>query len=429
MTHFLHGETPSILNETVFIDNEDGLNLLGDQNQVPSSHHRLPSQEADPNSFYSDKIIRVADTFRKVQFRTGYGFDKISEVELPEIGPFIGKVYVSVTLPSLVKTSGTYAAYTNAVGHALLKQVTLTIGRTQHIRQTGEWMELYSALALSDQAYAENSSNVLRYDSMLLPKYLSNDGFYNRPQKVIIPLHFWFNDHLTKVWPSVSVPNQKLRISLQWQSFNNCVIYDGLTPPIFSDMEDAHLEVQYIQLPTDYLKLYYTPSLYRKDVAFQSTQSVEETIKPFQHHHTVKVPFQGLVSYLVVVIQQYNSIQNNDYFNYTTRDTTKPAQEELLQYLRVTVDGKDWIDWKDSHLLRARCKDIGLHTGRLYQYVIPFCLTADRYSGSLNFSAVDLVSLHLQLNQVNDTCRVAVYGISHNLIHFEKGEALIVFDN
>ena len=439
MTYFLHGQTPSICNESAFIDNEEGDNILAnrrDQFKVndPSQMNQLNRKRGEYGNQSAinksgNKIVRVADTFRKVQFRTGYGFSKTSDVVLPDIGPFIGKVYVSVTLPPLIKTSGSYAAYTNAVGHALLKNVTLTIGRTQHIRQSGEWLEFYSALAMNDQAYEENCSNVMRYESMLLPQFLAKDGFFSQSRRVMIPLHFWFNNQLTKVWPAVSVPNQKLKLTLQWRSFQECVVYDGPTGPVFGEMEDAHLEVQYIQLPTNYLKLHYDPVSYRQDVPFQSIQSMEDTIKPFQINHTVKVPFQGLVSYLVVSVQQYESIQNNDYFNYTTRDTTKTAQIELLQSLRVSVDGKDWIDWKDNHILKAHSKDIGLYTGRLFLYVIPFCLSADRYSGSLNFSAVDLVSIHLNLTPVNDTCRVSVYGISHNIMHFEKGDALVVFDN
>jgi len=67
---------------------------------------------------------------------------------VPRRGDLLGPIMLEVVLPQLTLIDGTPVPYTNAIGHALIDEITLEIGEQEIDKQTGEWFELWSSLAV-----------------------------------------------------------------------------------------------------------------------------------------------------------------------------------------------------------------------------------------------------------------------------------------
>ena len=70
---------------------------------------------------------------------------------VPRSGDLLGPCILEITLPELfLSTTGESVAYVNSIGHALIKEISVTIGEQEIDRQTGEWMEIWSSLTTSE---------------------------------------------------------------------------------------------------------------------------------------------------------------------------------------------------------------------------------------------------------------------------------------
>ena len=65
---------------------------------------------------------------------------------MPRLGDLLGSCFLVINLPPLYLTDGTEVGYTNAIGHALIQEISVLIGEQEIDKQTGEWMQIWSEL-------------------------------------------------------------------------------------------------------------------------------------------------------------------------------------------------------------------------------------------------------------------------------------------
>jgi hypothetical protein len=200
---------------------------------------------------------------------------------VPRNGDLLGAVYLKVTLPKLLYTQNSIAAakstvagYVNSPGHTLIQEISVQIGEQEIDKQTGQYMEIWSALTVDASQQAgfqemvgqkpgypliDTGNNVfdLSGKNMTLPKWkYSRQGgnlnvdisgitvgaggttispnpsgaytpggtntIYPRqydepiigPQVLYIPLRFWFNKNPGLAMPLLAMQYHPVRINI-----------------------------------------------------------------------------------------------------------------------------------------------------------------------------------------------------------------------
>ncbi len=68
---------------------------------------------------------------------------------VPRNGDLLGPIFLKVTLPQLYLADGvTKVGYVNSPGHALIQEISVQVGEQEIDKQTGQWMEIWSALTV-----------------------------------------------------------------------------------------------------------------------------------------------------------------------------------------------------------------------------------------------------------------------------------------
>lgn len=131
-------------------------------------------------------------------------------------GDLINKVYLQVQFPALSVSSVWFespaprpdsVAWTNSLGHALIKQVHIEIGGQKIDVHYGEWLEIWNSL--TQTAEKENGYN------QMVGRYASSVGLLGNADSsriYYIPLMFWFNRN-----PGLSLPLIALNVRAEKQ--------------------------------------------------------------------------------------------------------------------------------------------------------------------------------------------------------------------
>ena len=82
-------------------------------------------------------------------------FGKRLSCLVPRRGDLLGPVFLEVTLPAIyLSSNGSATSYVNAIGHALIQEISIEVGEQEIDKQTGEWMEIWSNLTTTSEKKA-----------------------------------------------------------------------------------------------------------------------------------------------------------------------------------------------------------------------------------------------------------------------------------
>ena len=150
----------------------------------------------------------------EMQFNNAAGFGRQRfTCRVSRSGDLLYGMYVAVNLPRIVYPpdplnpgqflyynpgGGSYANWTNAIGHAMIQQVSVSIGSHEFDSQYGEFLEMWEALtAPSDRLLSQMTG---RYASQVACAEASL-----MDQTLYIPLRFWFNRFTEQALPLVAL--------------------------------------------------------------------------------------------------------------------------------------------------------------------------------------------------------------------------------
>ncbi len=142
----------------------------------------------------------------------------------------INKIYLQVQFPAL-SVSSVWAdsgarpdlvAWTNSLGHALIRQVTIEVGGQKIDTQYGEWLEIWNSL--TQVAEKENGYN------HMIGKYASSVGLIGNADTsriYYIPLMFWFNKNPGLSLPLIALQYHEVKIIIDFRQSSELIV--GLT--------------------------------------------------------------------------------------------------------------------------------------------------------------------------------------------------------
>lgn len=373
----------------------------------------IPSYNFIKNSYVQYNKLSTEKV--KVEFSGPVDFSKKVSCIIPNKMDYLNKLYLCVTLPPLVATSGTYAHYTNSIGHAMIDYVDLEIGNRLVDRQTGLFMEIWEELTGKDK----NENPMIGKTSNIV----TLKGYAGNSQMYIIPLRFWFCESLENSFPVYALKYHNIKITIKFKDFLSCINYDGNTPPTTVSFNEAYMLCDNIYVQHKPQKLQEKLNLLITQVQFKenSGEEVNHSASIFR----TNVPFNHPVKELFWVFIEKESIDNNDPFNFSKRNTDPsiPTQS-LMKSVTLYLDSKEYFVQLDEKIHRIT-SSMKYHTNTTdrFIYTLSFCEYPEIHqpSGSLNFSCIDSFTISGTMNSPVNENYIYVFGKNYNWIEIQNG--------
>jgi hypothetical protein len=339
------------------------------------------------------------------------GFNTNNTVIIRRQGDLISKLYLEVTLPYDINLVDSY--WTNRVGFNLINRVELYIGKKLIDRIYGVWLHIWAELT---------HNNDMKQILNKMVGNTTNDGFSdglpcNVPNKLIIPIPFFFSKHLGLSLPLNSIRNnQDITLKFFFEKKENC-IQTGIIPS--GDISEVSLWGDYIFLETSENRLFVQNELeYLIDV----TQHLERNLV-VTGTKTIRLPFSLPCKELQWIV--YNTKRTGDKFT----DLTNSNGNSMVQKVQFKFNTKDvfssgardfrYFNYVQPYQHNQCYPDIGINT-------YSFCLYPNELepSGFINFR-------HLKTAVMNITTYengyIHIFASSYNVLKIKGGNVDLAY--
>jgi hypothetical protein len=349
-------------------------------------------------------------------------FGKKWSIIIPKFGDYVNNIYLNVKLPKLTRTSGTYAGWTNSVGNVLVKEYSIQIGDYIIDKRYGLYAEIWEEL--SSKTPKENILIGKYAHVSRLPYTAEYDTEY------FVPLDFWFCKNLGAALPLFAMRFNTVTIHFEFELFDNCVIYDGLTPPNSVSILETKLIADYVYIDeNEKNKLFDTEF----EFVISQLQAVMNEDIPRGGPHSIDLPFNHPCSELIWVFREKASEENNDWFNFGVRNGVVFTDIfPLMEDAKLLLDGTErnrLISGNSLNTLNVN----KYHTSgtEKFIYCLPFCESPEVWypTGTLNFSRVSHALLSINLITSALPVSAFVFAKNYNIIRIKNGEISISFSS
>jgi hypothetical protein len=407
--------------------------------------------------------MKFATVPKLVNFKGSFGFGKKVKANISHdgTGDLLSNTYLCITLPALKYTNAnnvilpfddSQGGWTNSIGHALIKKVELELDNQIIDTYNSVWSDIYNELTIDE-------SKAISFDSMIGKEdTITNlDGNAEFEKKIMVPLHFFFNKNYGSALPILATHGSSINIVVTFRPFTQCFyLKDGVTiEPTFSEIVNAQLLAEYI----------YLDIVTRKKWANSDHTYLVETLQysggqdvhPTNTQCKVDLNFSNPVKELFWVIQEKDSITNNDFFNYSRRNQDavfdlKSPQSLFLKDCSISANNTDIAPVLDE-LYYRNVQSYMKHTRgsnkHIYSYSFAGYPEKLQPSGNLNFTQYDENNIKLNitinpppiritLDPVTGTVTsnltyaskeliVHVYAVTNNIFIIKNGKAGLQF--
>ena len=361
-------------------------------------------------------------------------FGKKITCNVPRRGDLLSQIVLEVTLPALTLLDGTPVSYANAIGHALIQEITLEIGEQQIDRQTGEWMEIWSNYTTTKDKQTGFYNMIGKVDGYSPPTLFG-------PIKLYIPLRFWFCRNPGLALPLIALQYHPIRINLTLRPLNQLFFSQALTTPECPTLQVKPANLTDLMLWGDYV--YLDVEERRRFVSSTHEYLIEQVqytapiaIAPGSTSASLRLEFNHPVRELFWFIKRDAMARYNELFNYSSLGTFEiGTRTDILLDAVLQLDGFDRFQVRDAGYFRL-VQPWQYHTvipEESFVYSYSFALRPEdvQPSGSMNASRMDSMVLQISLNPtlVNSigTLTSRVYAVNHNVLRIADGFGGVLF--
>ena len=283
-----------------------------------------------------------------IQFDTQPDFGRRVTCVIPRKGDLLGPLWLEVELPAIYDTNGNPLSYPNSIGHALIQEVSIDIGEQEIDKQTGEWMEIWSNYTVPTDklgGWQQMIGQVERGGIGNKPSSLV--GLYG-PQKLYIPLRFWFCKSPGLALPLLALQYHAIRINISIRPLNQMFIYD--TPAICpmditaatNTITSMNLYGDYIHLDVEERRRFVANSheYLIEQVQFTPNFAIDTTANTVQ----IQMEFNNPIRELYWLIQRDAAVNARQWFNYTNSTIGETAPNGLQNQISkalLRIEGYD----------------------------------------------------------------------------------------
>lgn len=338
--------------------------------------------------------------------------------------------------------------YTDSIGHALIEYADLLIGGQTVERITGEYMELYSEVAVSDSQQEGLELLVGKTTSKTGLGPASSQGgitktFYGAyPRIFMIPLPFYFfrNDSLSI--PLSALTKQEVQVNVRFRKWQDVIVNMNESGKTISNLisEPRMLE---LTLATEYVFLSDAENNYFRtnkiDYIISQLQLARFNMEQSALSKQVALKFLNPVKELYFVIQNSNVVESNistgnDWFNFDNSENLSAPLYEQISTLKLDLNGETIIPSEIANAVYLRgIQPMLSHTRgptrRFYLY--SFALDPENHlpTGQVNMSRIINQLLSITTTPNTQARNVRVYAVNYNVLRIQNGLAGVIFND
>ena len=364
---------------------------------------------------------------------------RISAV-IPRKGDLLHRMILEISLPQVV-AGDTNTSWVNAIGHAIIEEVSIEIGEKEIDKHTGEWLHVWSSLVTS-------SSKQTAYYNMVGRQTAYTQDAQPGPLKLYVPLRFWFNNNIGLSLPLIALQTHPVRIIIKFADLQNCWYNDALksncTQTINAvNITDVTLYGDYIYLDVDERRKF--ASVKHEYLIEQVQYSPLNSIPATAAVANIPLNFNHPIKELIWVVQQRRMTDANEIYNFSSLQLNEPGRPyDLILDSVIKFDGFDRFQKRDISYFRL-VQPWQYHTtvpdDFIYLYSFSINPEDSQPSGSFNASRLDSLVLTMTMNnsfnnngnsmfiapitQHDATC--VVYGVNYNVLRIVAGMGACLF--
>jgi len=418
------------------------------------------------------------------------GFGKKVVASISRSGDLIHQMVLEVDLPQITATNSNPISWVNSIGHGLIEYVELEIGGQSIDKQYGEWLEIWSELAIDESHQRGYNAMVSKYSS-----FTTTTG----PITLYIPLQFWFCRNIGLALPLVALQYHDVKVNIKFRPFNECwsfgpnnyyvasktgttitiasgpefsssdvgkkfVWEDGTTDIItaivegvpsqvvvssssgktalngytnYNDTPSKTFSITDARLYTDYIFLdTYERQKFaqmRHEYLIEQLQ-INDGISYLKGQGTLKVPleFNLPVKEIVWVHQLKKYSESNDLFNFSnTVDPLQTANDPITKAVLLLNGTERFVERKAEYFRLVQPYQKHTRTPNAFIYLYSFALKPEQHqpSGACNFSKIDNSDLNLTFESSLTDAEMRVYAVNYNVLRIFSGMGGLAFSN
>jgi hypothetical protein len=379
-----------------------------------------------------------------IQFDNQADFGRRITTVIPRKGDLLGPLWLEIVLPALYdSTTGNPVSYTNAIGHALIQEISVDIGEQEIDKQTGEWMEMWSNYVITADKRDGWNTMIGKTNGASQGNSPSNSVNLFGPIRLYVPLRFWFCKNPGLALPLIALQYHPVRINITLRPLQGVFVMD--TPgavPCDTTVKPASITSfnmygDFIHLDVEERRRFVANSheYLIEQVQYTTSMSIDKGASSVQ----LPMEFNHPIRELFWVIHRDAAVNAHQWFNYTNlsinETSTQIGYQNLITTAILKIDGFDRFDIRNADYFRL-VQPYQYHTVIPmddYVYSYSFCFRPEdvQPSGSMNASRIDSIVLQLELNTTVSPARgpanARIYALNHNVLRVTNGFGGILF--
>ena len=226
-------------------------------------------------------------------------FGKKATCILSRNGDLINKIYIVITLPSIIKFLNndgnedtiTKLAWVKKIGFAIIKMVEIEIGGQTVDKQYGEWMHIWHEL----------SGPIYENFYKMIGSSLEANNYTNGKDeiKLYVPLQFWFCKVSGMSLPVLNLQYNEVKINIELETLDKCL---NITPTNYIEI---HQDI------VNFIKDEYIEQHIDDDVAFGIFKYFDVTSKKLYYHRISRIKFKSITNTTITNEAELNTVLNN----------------------------------------------------------------------------------------------------------------------
>ena len=164
---------------------------------------------------FSTETIQVSFDGGSINF----GSNNSATATLEKSGDLISKMVLVLKLEAITDLTEVNWGYVNKLGHAIIDEISITIGQTEIDTHFGDWINIYHDL-YTNKSHEDNYNKMIGNISKLKNFSTSHEEY-----ELFIPLNFWLCKNTSSTFPICAIDKQNFQIKVRLNEALNCVNY------------------------------------------------------------------------------------------------------------------------------------------------------------------------------------------------------------